>query len=277
MMHVEAAGLTDVGKKREGNEDSYFLDEANRLYVVADGMGGHQAGEVASGLVAATLQTLVRDDAADAEQDGYDTMLSPQANQLAAWVRAANRAVYKKSRERDDYRGMGSTLAAVYYTDETFIVANVGDSPVLLVRDNTIEPLSVTHTVAAELGASNPEKLKQLDEKVQHMLTRAIGVGADVVPDVCELQCFKGDSIIICSDGLSNKVTAAEMAAIVTAAAPAAACRTLVDLANQRGGEDNITVIVLKVTALDARPSLLLRVFEKLKLTAGKLFNKKNS
>jgi protein phosphatase len=94
---------------------------------------------------------------------------------------------------------------------------------------------------------------------------------------VCELQCFKGDSIIICSDGLSNKVTAAEMAAIVTAAAPAAACRTLVDLANQRGGEDNITVIVLKVTALDARPSLLLRVFEKLKLTAGKLFNKKNS
>jgi len=273
MIHVEAAGLTDVGKKREGNEDSYFLDEANQLYVVADGMGGHQAGEVASGLVVATIQSLVSDDAEDA--DSYDTMLSPHANRLAAWVRAANKAVYEKSRAREDYRGMGSTLAAVYYTDTTFIAANVGDSPVFLVRDGSIEPLSVTHTVAAELSVSNPEKLKQLDEKIQHMLTRAIGVGADVTPDVCELQCFRGDIIIICSDGLSNKVPAAEMADIVSGATPEAACRTFVDLANQRGGEDNITVIVLKVAALDARQSLPLRFFEKLKLIAGGFFNKK--
>lgn len=275
MIHVEAAGLTDVGKKREGNEDSYFLDEANHLYVVADGMGGHQAGEVASGLVVATIQSLVSDDAEDA--DGYDTMLSPQANRLAAWVRAANKTVYEKSREREDYRGMGSTLAAVYYTDTTFIAANVGDSPVFLVRDGSIEPLSVTHTVAAELSLSNPEKLKQLDEKIRHMLTRAIGVGAEVTPDVCELQCFKGDIIIICSDGLSNKVPADEMADIVSNATPEAACRTFVDLANQRGGEDNITVIVLKVMGLDIRQSLLLRFFEKLKLIAGGFFNKKTN
>ena len=257
MIHIEAAGLSDLGRIREGNEDAYLIDEARQLYLVADGMGGHQAGEVASGLVVETFRRFLQNGGADPEP--YDRMLSPDANRIAAWVRSANRAVYEKSLERAEYRGMGSTLAAVAYTDSTFIVANVGDSPVYLIRNRAIEPLSVTHTVAAELGATHPDRLRYLDPKVQHMLTRAIGVGPAVEPDICELQCFRGDIVVLCSDGLSNKVSPDELAAIAAAAPPAQACRTLVDLANERGGEDNITVIVLNVIKQNLPQNRLLR------------------
>ncbi|MCX8043544.1 MAG: protein phosphatase 2C domain-containing protein [Desulfobacterota bacterium] len=258
MIQVEAAGLSDVGRIRENNEDAYLIDEVNRLYLVADGMGGHQAGEVASNLVITTFQRLLQHPLSETE--AQDNLLSPEANRLAALIHAANKAVYEKSLERDEYRGMGSTLAAVYYTDATFIVANVGDSPVYLVRGRSIEPLSVTHTVAAEFGATHPERLHQLPEKVQHMLTRAIGIGPEIVPDICELQGFKGDIIVLCSDGLSNKVSLEEIAEIAGAEPPAAACRRLVTLANQRGGEDNITVIILKIKDTQQRCSLLQRL-----------------
>ncbi|MEI6128154.1 MAG: protein phosphatase 2C domain-containing protein, partial [Pseudomonadota bacterium] len=159
MVHIECAGLTDVGKKREGNEDAYFLDDTHRLYVVADGMGGHQAGEVASAIVVETIKKFMENEEEHTITD-FDAMLSSHANQLVACLRAANREVYLKAHESEECRGMGSTLAAVYYTDATFIAANVGDSPIYLVRDGNIEQLSVSHTVAAELAASHPERLK---------------------------------------------------------------------------------------------------------------------
>lgn len=275
MVHIEAAGLTDVGKKREGNEDAYFLDDTNRLYVVADGMGGHQAGEVASGIVIEIIKKLIEEGEEKTIAE-FDARLSAHANHLVSCIRAANRAVYSRAREREEYRGMGSTLAAVYYTDSTFIAANVGDSPIYLVRDGNIEPLSVAHTVAAELAVSNPERLKTLDEKIQHMLTRAMGVNEEVNADVCETQCFKGDCIIICSDGLSNKVSPQEMALVVSQNAPETACRIFIDLANERGGEDNITVIVLRATMLNSKKSPLLLFFSGL-LNAVKMALFKNA
>ena len=274
MIEIEAAGLTDIGRVRENNEDAYFIDEVNRFYLVADGMGGHQAGEIASGLVVATIQELLRTPPDDSEP--YDHLLSPAANTLAALVRAANTAVYEKSREHEKYRGMGSTLAAVLYTDTTAIVANVGDSPVYLVRGQNIEPLSVTHTVAAELGRTHSAQLKNLSEKVQHMLTRAIGIEPEVVPDICELQCFHGDIFVLCSDGLSNKVSPPEIADIVTAAPPGVACRELVNLANQRGGEDNITVIILKITEPTFLRTWVHRVSALFKKAAGLFQANKN-
>lgn len=257
-MHIESAGLTDVGRVREGNEDAYLIDDTHRLYLVADGMGGHRAGEIASNLVVTTFQRLLDNPPPDIGT--FDTMLSPQANQLAFFVQTANRIVYERSQNVQEYNGMGSTLAAVMCTESTFIAANVGDSPIYLVRGKTIEPLSVTHTVAAELRATHPERLNNLSERVQHMLTRAIGIGPEVVPDICELQSFPGDILVLCSDGLSNKVSSTEILDITTSEKPAPACRLLVDLANRRGGEDNITVIVLKVADLNLRRGALQRL-----------------
>lgn len=269
MIHVQTAGLTDVGKKRDGNEDAYFIDDARQLYVVADGMGGHLAGEVASGLVVEMLKSFFeRGDGASITIG--DNALSPDANQLAQGIREANKAVRDRSQSSSEYRGMGSTLAAAYFTDRTAIVANVGDSPIYLVHDGTIELVSVMHTVAAEIAATRPERMHMIDENILHMLTRAMGSADDVASDISELQCFKNDVFVLCSDGLSNKVTMDEIARCVTERSPQDACRYLVDVANERGGEDNITAVIIKVTGVDAHLHPLLRLclqlFEKVKI-----------
>jgi PPM family protein phosphatase len=268
MIHVLAAGLTDIGKKRDGNEDAYLIDEARQLYVVADGMGGHLAGEVASGLVVETLKSFFEHSDA-ASLTISDDALSPDANQLAQGIREANTAVRARAQENIECRGMGSTLAAAYFTDRTVMVANVGDSPIYLVHDGAIELISVMHTVAAEIAATRPERAHMIDEKILHMLTRAIGSADDVVSDISELQCFKNDVFVLCSDGLSNKVTMDEIARSVTESTPQDACRYLVDLANERGGDDNITVVIIRVTGVDAHQHplrrLCVQVLEKVK------------
>lgn len=269
---MQAAGLTDVGRKRDGNEDAFFIDDAQQLYVVADGMGGHLAGEVASGLVVETLQSFFSDGNA-AGITITDDALSPDANQLVHGIREANRAVRARARDNVECRGMGSTIASVYCTDSTVIAANVGDSPIYLIHDGAAELISVMHTVATEIAATRPERLHMIDERILHMLTRAIGTADDVEPDVCELQCFSDDALVLCSDGLSNKVSMDEIAQIVTAEQPADACRRLVHLANERGGEDNITVVIVKIAGVDSRLHPLMRLWLRLYGNIKKYFS----
>lgn len=271
MIHVQAAGLTDVGKKRDGNEDAFFIDDVRQLYVVADGMGGHLAGEVASGLVVETLQRFFDNGDAASVTIGDDA-LSADSNQLVRGIREANRAVHARAQASAECRGMGSTLAALYCTDGTVIAANVGDSPIYLVHDGTAELISVMHTVAAEVAATRPERAHMIDERILNMLTRAMGTADDVQPDVCEIQCFKDDVFVLCSDGLSNKVTMDEIARIVTAQQPQDACKALVDIANERGGEDNISVVIVKITGVDAHLHPLKRLALKLFQQAKKYF-----
>lgn len=263
MIHIESAGITDVGRKREGNEDAYFLDDKHQLYVVADGMGGHMAGEVASGLVVDTFRSFLENGEGE-EVPEIDETLSPEGNRLLTWIQAANQTVYQKSREDKECRGMGSTVAAVCCTDSTLIAANVGDSPVYLVRNGEIEPLSVTHTVETEQAAIDPERVKLFDKKILEMLSRAIGVGEEVEADACETPCYKGDVVILCSDGLSNKVSPEEMVEIVNQNPPEMSCQLFVNLANERGGDDNITVIVLEVKKIELEKGPLLRFFFRL-------------
>jgi protein phosphatase len=250
MVVIESAGLTDVGKKRTGNEDSLFIDTEANLYVVADGMGGHQAGEVASGLVVDTIrdymQRFKEDDVVE-EMEDFDESLSKEANRLLSSIHLANVGVHRVSHTKESYRGMGSTVSAVYFTDETLIAANVGDSPIYLIHNGTIERLSVLHTVLAEQAALDPEGAVNLGREYRHMLTRAMGIEEAVEPDICEMPFFKGDILVISSDGLSDKVSPEEILEIVKIERPEKACRELVDLANARGGDDNVTVIVAKV------------------------------
>ena len=249
MFVIESAGITDVGRKRSGNEDAFSVDGEQQLYVVADGMGGHQAGEVASGLVVDTLRDYMRrfKEEGDVEElNDADESLSKEANRLLSGIHLANQAVFEVSNSKDAYQGMGTTVSAVLINEDTIIAANVGDSPIYLVHDGSIEMISVLHTVMAEQEALDPEGLDQLGGEFKHMLTRAMGVEKEVQADVSELQAFVGDILVISSDGLTDKVAPEEIQDIVKKKKPETACRMLVDLANERGGDDNITIIILK-------------------------------
>jgi protein phosphatase len=213
-------------------------------------MGGHRAGEVASQLVVKTMGEYVKSSMGNSDRrqaHDFDETLSHEANRLLSSIHMSNQVVQEASLENKSYRGMGSTVSAVYFTDSTLIAANVGDSPIYLVRDGKIKLLSVPHTFLAEQKALNPENAEKLGMEFRHVLTRAVGTERSVKADICEIQCFRDDIIIISSDGLNDRVSPEEIREIVRNIIPQAACQNLVNLANDRGGDDNITVIVLKI------------------------------
>jgi len=253
MVVIESAGITDLGKKRKINEDSLLLDDPQRFYVVSDGMGGHQAGEVASALVVATMHDYIKRFATGEpveELEDADPALSKQANRLLASINLANKAVFQLAQSKQSLQGMGATVSAAFFTDDTLIVANVGDSPVYLIHEGNIELLSVIHNVVTEQAALNPDAARHIAPQFKHMLTRAMGMEETVRPDLCEIQCFRGDTLVMSSDGLTDNVAPNEILEILQKERPEKACRTLVDLSNDRGGHDNITVIALRVRAL---------------------------
>jgi protein phosphatase len=250
MYVIESAGLTDVGKKREGNEDAFLINDELGLYIVADGMGGHQAGEVASKMVVETIRDYMQrfENGTDVEElKDFDTALSTEANRILSGIQLSNRVVHEIANKEKDYRGMGSTVSVLYFNQQTLIAANVGDSPIYLIHNDKIELLSVPHTVLAEHRAIDPEGAKQLGNEYKHMLTRAMGTEQTVRANICELPVFKDDALVISSDGLSDLVTPEEVLEEVSDVSAQKSCRSLVDLANSRGGTDNITVIVVKV------------------------------
>lgn len=278
MIVIESAGITDRGKKRPGNEDSLFLEDSLGLYVIADGMGGHLAGEVASRLVVETIGDYIKSckENADNENPIYcDETLSKEANRLLSGIYLSNKVVHEAARDNSSYRGMGSTVSVVYFTDGTLIAANVGDSPIYLIRDGQIKLLSVPHTVIAEQAALNPGNADKLGIEFRHVLTRAVGTDETVQADIFEIQCFKNDILVISSDGLSDKASPEEILTLVNSNGSDAACRRLVDLANERGGDDNVTAIVLKVQTVKNTPMKFERLIALTKRIFFRLFNKK--
>jgi len=250
MIVVESAGITDVGRKRKNNEDSLFVDDDLGLYMVADGMGGHRAGEVASELVVETIQayiTQIHRNSSRAESETADSALSKEANHLLASIHLANKGVHQIAQSNDAYRGMGSTVSAAYLTDQTVIAANVDDSPIYLIHDSTIELLSVTHNVVTEQAAIDPDAADRLGEDVKFLLTRAMGVEESVRPDICEVPIFRDDVLVISSDGLSDLASPEEILDVVEEQSSATACQKLIEMANGRGGHDNVTVVVLRI------------------------------
>jgi len=250
MIIIESAGITDIGKKRKINEDSMFLDDKLGLYLVADGMGGHRAGEVASNIVVETISDYIKKLSEDDDTQEFnipDETLSREANHLISAISLSNRIAYQVSSRNEAYRGMGSTLSAVYFNKDIFIAANVGDSPIYLVHNGDIELISVPHTVIAELESAGSGSSRQLGPEYYNMLTRAVGTDKTVKPDICEIPCFKNDVIVICSDGFSGNVTPNEILDAVANKSSETACRYLIDIANERGGNDNISVIIIRI------------------------------
>ena len=280
MFVIESAGLTDIGKRRKRNEDSMLVDDDLRLYVVADGMGGHRAGNVASKLVVDTLrdymnQVVSGDDAHLTDEkisDDIDISLSQEANRILNGIKLTNRVVFDLSNSKEDYRGMGSTVSLLLFGDQTLIAANIGDSPIYLIHQGKIEQISVLHTVKAEHAAIDPEGAEKLSSEFEHILTRAVGSDESVNASVCEIQYFKDDVLVICSDGLSDIIRPQEILETVRQMPSCEdTCQSLVNLANERGGHDNITVIVLKIKANQGKmKGFLSKVTEGLSSIASK-------
>ncbi len=267
MVAIESAGITDVGKKRKGNEDAFYINNDQKIFVVADGMGGHQAGEVASGLVVKTIEdymSRIRKNEDAEELAEVDLSLSKEANRLLSSIHLSNRVVYETASGRSGYKGMGSTVSAVFFSDSTMIATNVGDSPIYLIRSGEIQNLSVSHTLLAEQMALNPEASLQVGAQFGHVLTRAMGIDRTVEPYVCELQSFKDDIVVLASDGLTNKVTQEEILEMAPLHSPQKTCRLMVDLANDRGGEDNITLVVLRVKRILKKKSGIMKLISHL-------------
>jgi protein phosphatase len=233
-MRLVTGAATDVGRVREGNEDAYLVDDATGLVAVADGMGGHRAGEVASATALEALRAAVSG-----------------GRPLREAMEAANEAVFGKSLTDTGLRGMGTTLtAATVVSGGTVLVGHVGDSRAYLLHDGELQQVTVDHSLVEELVR---EGRLTADEAAVHpqrsIITRALGVDASVEVDVYSLELEAGDRLLLCSDGLTGMVQAETIAGILRREDDLTrAAAQLVDAANAAGGEDNITAVILAVT-----------------------------
>ena len=256
-MEIQAAGLTDVGLKREGNEDAFSSDENSGLFIVADGMGGHLAGEVASRIAVEMIGSSFRRWTANETpvEELYgapDASLTLPGNYLSSSIRLANRVVYEMAREHDQYRGMGTTVAVVHVTPSLIVTANAGDSRIYLIRDGKLERLSRDHTLVSEqveMGMMTPEEAET--SPLKHVLTRNLGSSEEVDVDVFEIEPSPEDRFVLCSDGLTDLISDQEILEMTGGEDdPEALCRQFVRTALRRGGHDNTTVITVFVKGI---------------------------
>ncbi len=251
-VRITCEALSDVGRKRKGNEDALILNEDQKLYVVADGMGGHAAGEVASRVAVEAIAEFVALTGGNQEITwpfGLDDSISYEGNRLKTAVRHANSRVLEATRESAEYEGMATTVAAVLVDGDTANLAHVGDSRIYLYHGGTIEQLTRDHSWVneqIETGAISPEQARS--HPLRNVVTRALGGRADLLVDIQSRRMAPGDILLLCSDGLTTMVQDAEIARILGEAGGDVqrAAAALVREANEKGGEDNITVLLLK-------------------------------
>jgi protein phosphatase len=247
------AAASDRGRVRKDNEDAFLADPALGIFAVADGMGGHAAGEIASRLALKTLQEFLAQASRSQEAEpspNQTAVISLPSAFLVNGIRTANQAVFHSSQEKEEYRGMGTTLVAVYFVDSSPVMAHVGDSRLYRIRTKKIDQLTEDHSVIWEQyreGILPKEALSS--SPLKNIITRAVGMQPSVDVDVRELEVEKGDLLLLCSDGLSDLVQDEELLKTVRGASGDLnqACRDLIDLANHRGGKDNITVLLIQI------------------------------
>jgi len=252
---MDVGARTDIGRVRENNEDSFQLAPELNLFVLCDGMGGQASGEVASRLA---TETIVAHCAAAASDPAVPIIgarlsgLSAAGNRLVSAIRAANFALVKAAQVNPEWAGMGATVVAVQFVDDRMILAHVGDSRAYRLRAGELEQLTRDHSFVAEQvrrGIMTEQEAER--SRMQNVLLRALGAEPYVDVEISEELALEGDSILLCSDGLTRELSAAQIAAALIGAiekndeAQEIADR-LVDLANEAGGGDNITVIVIR-------------------------------
>jgi len=243
MMATKVAGLSDVGRCREVNQDTFVVDEAMELYAVADGMGGHAAGEVASDLAIHAVAHSLR-----GQQSEGSSWSPEQAGELLEQaLREGNRKIVESVQSRSEWSGMGTTLVAMVRIETEVVIAHVGDSRAYRLRGEQFSQLTSDHSLVNEqvkAGILTPEQAQR--SPYRNIVTRALGNQQDVEVDVIRAPVEVGDIFVLCSDGLSGMLSDDQIRDVVATdgTTPQIACRKLVDMANENGGEDNITVIV---------------------------------
>jgi protein phosphatase len=241
---LRAGAVTDVGRARQINQDAPLVADEHQLWAVADGMGGHRGGEVASELAVKAL----RDAYSQQDERSVDALLDAAA--------AANSAVNELSIEDPDLRGMGTTLVALARTDDDEVAyISVGDSRIYLLRDGELSRLTVDHSLVEEMvreGTITPEEARTHPKR--NVVTRALGIDTYVMIDSATIIPYTGDRFVLCSDGLFNEVEHERIASVLRRLAdPADAAAELVRLANEGGARDNITVLIVDVVDDDGR------------------------
>jgi PPM family protein phosphatase len=251
MFKIKSCALSDLGLKRKINEDSYCVREEKALFLIADGMGGHNAGEFASRLAVSTIENFIDQDCLDKNTTlpfATDKGLAPEAAKLVTAVKIANQTIYQKAKTQIEYRNMGSTVVALTAKDDSASIAHVGDSRAYRIRQNTIEQLTTDHSWIREQvqkGILTEEESKK--HQLRNIITRALGIEAEVEVDARTEKIQNQDYLILCSDGLSSSIEDEIMKDIILDAKSniTCACRNLINAANEKGGKDNITVIIV--------------------------------
>lgn len=257
-LRTKSAGLTDVGLQREHNEDTFRCLPEYGLYLVADGMGGHQSGEVASEMAAegmrAFFEATEKDDAT--WPFPIDPNLSLPENRLSAAIKMANKQIFDRSSTDDSTQGMGTTIVGILITPDKGVVhvAHVGDSRAYRVRDGEIEQLTRDHSLVNDYLMMMPDMPKEaMDVLPKNVITRALGMQDSVVVDLATETALPGDALLLCSDGLSGQVTDERISEVVrdTDGDLEEAAAILVRESNDAGGDDNVTVVIVSLAGGD--------------------------
>jgi serine/threonine protein phosphatase PrpC len=259
-MRLICAGLTDVGMAREHNEDSFYLSQDEALCIVADGMGGHRSGEVASRMAVEQIVAFYQETQGGKDLD-EDFSIWPfrrkrpehrEEKRLLASVTRANRVINTEAKNNEDYRGMGTTIVGMYFLEEGLYTAHVGDSRAYRLRDGALEQLTEDHSLANEYVRMGILKKSDIGHfPYKNVITRAVGLAETVEVETRFYQHQPNDIYILCSDGLSDPLRDEDIARIITAANGdlEAACRELITEANRNGGPDNITAVLAQTLA----------------------------
>lgn len=239
MMKLNSWCLTDKGLRRESNQDAFLMDQDLGLYIVADGMGGHSGGEVASSLAVKTVQDFIR-------SNRHSSM--PARELLNQAYKAASSQVYEYAKVETNLTGMGTTMVLCYFDGNSVFIGNVGDSRAYLYRKPFFWQLTEDHSLMNEqlrAGIINDEQVKNFANK--NVITRSVGYEKEVIVDVLERHAEKGDQFLLCSDGLSSLVPDITINEVLNRTSPEKITQVCVERALAHGGDDNVTVMFLEV------------------------------
>jgi PPM family protein phosphatase len=250
-VQIVSSGLSDVGRVRTNNEDSFRIVEALNLFILSDGMGGEAHGEVASAMAVDAVNKYCeaeREDSGATVLDEIPANISSQTRRLRHAVAQANFQIFQSAQKNPEQRGMGATITALWLKDTLMSIAHVGDSRAYLLRNGNLQQLTNDHSLVAEQvrrGLITPQQAEE--SEMQSVLLRALGAHPEVEIDVDEVEIIPRDVLLLCSDGLTRMVTEPEIAGALQAeTVPSAAAERLIALANENGGIDNVTVIVVR-------------------------------
>jgi serine/threonine protein phosphatase PrpC len=249
---LEAFGQTDVGRRRKLNEDNFLLDTEANLYAVCDGMGGHNAGEVASKMAIETLGAFIQKSHKEKEITwpyGLDVSLSFDGNRLKTAIQLSNKKVYKAADNREDYTGMGTTVVAALVSGNVMTVGSAGDSRCYVLREGVLTQITRDDSWVSAAWAEGILSADEIDKHpLRNVITKAVGAKDSIEIEVVEHKLLPGDLAFLCSDGLHAMITDVKIREVLTPV-PAGleeAASKLIDAANEAGGKDNVSVVLMR-------------------------------